>query len=147
MFDDCRDIIQRMHLRQYELLWWTTPTLSFYPLVVFSQPTSHTTPPPIRSKNITNTTHKPWPSITSKSLTAIAYLLPINQPSYLTRTFHLRFTTTISHQFVLLVAFFVTYFHPPSRYFLLEKAQGFLPFNCTVKTNQIMIWSCFVECH
>lgn len=24
VFNDCRDIIQRMHLRQYELLWWTT---------------------------------------------------------------------------------------------------------------------------
>lgn len=23
VFSDCRDIIQRMHLRQYELLWWT----------------------------------------------------------------------------------------------------------------------------
>lgn len=22
VFNDCRDIIQRMHLRQYELLWW-----------------------------------------------------------------------------------------------------------------------------
>lgn len=25
VFNDCRDIIQRMHLRQYELLWWDTP--------------------------------------------------------------------------------------------------------------------------
>lgn len=24
VFNDCRDIIQRMHLRQYELLWWRT---------------------------------------------------------------------------------------------------------------------------
>lgn len=23
VFNDCRDIIQRMHLRQYELLWWS----------------------------------------------------------------------------------------------------------------------------
>jgi hypothetical protein len=27
VFNDCRDIIQRMHLRQYELLWETAPTI------------------------------------------------------------------------------------------------------------------------
>lgn len=26
VFNDCRDIIQRMHLRQYELLWWAAPS-------------------------------------------------------------------------------------------------------------------------
>lgn len=28
VFNDCRDIIQRMHLRQYELLWWETDSVS-----------------------------------------------------------------------------------------------------------------------
>lgn len=35
VFNDCRDIIQRMHLRQYELLWWVTPPST---VCVFSPP-------------------------------------------------------------------------------------------------------------
>lgn len=33
VFNDCRDIIQRMHLRQYELLWWvpSSPSPTFHP--------------------------------------------------------------------------------------------------------------------
>ena len=32
VFNDCRDIIQRMHLRQYELLWWlpSSPSPTFH---------------------------------------------------------------------------------------------------------------------
>lgn len=48
VFNDCRDIIQRMHLRQYELLWWaavafaphTYPCIQAPPLTTTSQPTA-----------------------------------------------------------------------------------------------------------
>lgn len=30
VFNDCRDIIQRMHLRQYELLWETAPKNNYF---------------------------------------------------------------------------------------------------------------------
>lgn len=41
VFNDCRDIIQRMHLRQYELLWWETDSVSllcFFFCLFFSPP-------------------------------------------------------------------------------------------------------------
>jgi hypothetical protein len=40
VFQDCRDIIQRIHLRQYELLWMCSPPM----LLPFDTHTSHTPP-------------------------------------------------------------------------------------------------------
>lgn len=46
VFNDCRDIIQRMHLRQYELLWWRALFSVFWtPYSLLKKKKKKTNPP------------------------------------------------------------------------------------------------------
>lgn len=70
VFNDCRDIIQRMHLRQYELLWWETPPSAFCVFLHHSASLTNPSSSPSSSSRapLHSSLNNPWAPLLSRTM-------------------------------------------------------------------------------